>query len=62
MFKVIRAFFKFMNSAALSLEKESEKMAIESKRNFNDYIESCGGIEEVEKANKKAEEYLKRMR
>ena len=62
MFKAIKSFFKSIGFAVSALEKESEKMLIESNQRLNDYIESRGGIEEVEKTNRKAREYLKRLK
>ena len=60
MFKAIKSFFKAIGLATSALEKESEKLLIQSTQNLNDYIESQGGIEKVEKTKREMLEYLKK--
>ena len=62
MFQSIKRFFKSIELATCALEKESEKLLVQSTQNLNDYIESKGGIEKVEKTKREMLEYLKKSK
>ena len=58
MIKTVKNIFKSIGHMASILEKESEKLKIESFQSLNECIEKHGGIEEVKKLEREMEDYL----